>query len=48
MMLPKSPTRLAERVIFEAARPRTLETLSDPDFVKTKAHSLDVFRREAS
>ncbi|MEL6492938.1 MAG: ABC transporter ATP-binding protein [Cyanobacteria bacterium J06621_3] len=48
LLLTKRPTRLAERVIFEAKRPRTLETLSDPDFVKTKAHSLEVFRQEAN
>ncbi|MBE9061371.1 ABC transporter ATP-binding protein [cf. Phormidesmis sp. LEGE 11477] len=48
LLLTKRPTRLAERVVFEAQRPRTLKTLSEPAFVSTKAHSLEVFRREAS
>ncbi len=48
LLLTKRPTRIAERVVFEASRPRTLDTLSDPEFVSIKAHSLDVFRREAS
>jgi NitT/TauT family transport system ATP-binding protein len=29
-----------------APRPRTDTTLSDPDFVQTKAHCLEVFQRE--
>ncbi|MEM9768045.1 MAG: ABC transporter ATP-binding protein [Cyanobacteria bacterium P01_D01_bin.71] len=48
LLLTKRPTRLAEQVVFNRSRPRTLETLSDPEFVRVKAHSLDVFRREAS
>lgn len=48
LLLTKRPTRIAERVVFNASRPRTLETLSDPEFVRIKAHSLEVFRREAS
>ena len=47
LLLTRRPTRIAEQVVFDASRPRTLETLSDPDFVRVKAHSLDVFRREA-
>ncbi len=48
LLLTKRPTRIAEQVAFEASRPRTLDTLSDPEFVRVKAHSLGVFRREAS
>ena len=48
LLLTRRPTRIAEEVVFSASRPRTLETLSDPEFVRVKAHSLDVFRREAS
>lgn len=47
LLLTKRPTRIAEQVVFDASRPRTLDTLSDPEFVRVKAHSLDVFRREA-
>jgi hypothetical protein len=31
-----------------AARPRDVGTLSTPEFVRTKAHTLEIFRREAS
>lgn len=48
VLLTKRPTQVAEAIAFNAARPRTLETLSDPNFVDVKAHSLDVFRREAN
>lgn len=48
LLLTKRPTRIAEQVVFHQSRPRTLATLSDPEFVRVKAHSLDVFRREAS
>lgn len=48
LLLTKRPTRVAERVVFDAPHPRTLDTLSDPKFVKTKAHSLEIFRQESS
>jgi NitT/TauT family transport system ATP-binding protein len=33
-------------VRFDAARPRTDQTLSGAHFVNTKAHCLEVFQRE--
>lgn len=46
LLLSRHPARVADFTPFQAARPRTDATLSDPDFVKTKAHCLDVFQRE--
>jgi hypothetical protein len=50
---PNNPTstalpaaRIADFVHFGAARPRADATLSEPDFITTKAHCLDVFQRE--
>ena len=31
---------------FEMARPRLPEAVADPEFVRVKAHTLEVFRRE--
>jgi NitT/TauT family transport system ATP-binding protein len=46
LLLTKRPTRVAEFVSFSSARPRTVATLSDQDFIRTKAHCLEVFQRE--
>jgi NitT/TauT family transport system ATP-binding protein len=46
LLLTKRPTRVAEAVSFAHGRPRTVETLSDQDFIRTKAHCLEVFQRE--
>jgi NitT/TauT family transport system ATP-binding protein len=46
LLLSKRPTSLVERVSFNAPRPRTLETLSDPDFIRVSSHCLEVFRQE--
>jgi NitT/TauT family transport system ATP-binding protein len=46
LLLTKRPTRLSEVVAFEAPRPRTIATLSEPEFIQTKSHSLEVFQRE--
>ena len=40
------PTRVAEIVPYDAPRKRTDATLSEPEFVRVKAHCLDVFQRE--
>lgn len=45
-LLTKRPTQVAEIVPFEAARPRTVSTLSSAAFVETKARSLEIFQRE--
>jgi NitT/TauT family transport system ATP-binding protein len=46
LLLSRGPARVADFVPYEMARPRDDATLSDPDFVRVKAHCLDVFQRE--
>ena len=46
LLLTRAPTRVADFVTFGAPRPRTDATLSEPDFVRVKSHSLAVFQRE--
>ena len=46
ILLTKRPTRVAELIDFGATRPRTVATLSSPDFVATKARTLEVFQTE--
>ena len=46
LLLSRHPARIADFTPVAAARPRTVATLSDADFVHTKAHCLEVFQRE--
>jgi NitT/TauT family transport system ATP-binding protein len=46
LLLSRHPARIADFTPVTASRPRTDATLSDPEFVRTKAHCLDVFQRE--
>ncbi len=46
LLLSRHPARVADFTPVVAARPRTAATLSDADFVHTKAHCLEVFQRE--
>jgi NitT/TauT family transport system ATP-binding protein len=46
LLLTKRPTRVAETVRFSAPRPRNPQTLSTEEFIRVKAHCLDVFQRE--
>ncbi|MEO8298075.1 MAG: ABC transporter ATP-binding protein [Burkholderiales bacterium] len=46
LLLTRRPTRIAELVPFDLPRPRSPESVSDPEFVRVKAHTLEVFRRE--
>ena len=46
LLLSRHPARVADFPVVPSARPRTDATLSEPDFVRTKAHCLDVFQRE--
>jgi NitT/TauT family transport system ATP-binding protein len=46
LLLTKRPTKVSEIVHFEAARPRDIATVSDADFIHTKAHCLEIFQRE--
>ncbi len=46
LLLSRHPARAVEFVTYDAARPRTLKTMSESDFISTKAHCLEVFQRE--
>ena len=46
LLLSRHPARVADFPLVPSARPRTDATLSEPDFVRTKAHCLEVFQRE--
>jgi NitT/TauT family transport system ATP-binding protein len=46
LLLSRHPARIADFPAIGVNRPRTGLTLSDPDFVRLKAHCLDVFQRE--
>lgn len=46
LLLSRHPARVADFTRVEVPRPRTNATLSDADFVRTKAHCLEVFQRE--
>jgi NitT/TauT family transport system ATP-binding protein len=46
LLLSRHPAQVADFTPVVAPRPRTDATLSDPEFVRTKAHCLDVFQRE--
>lgn len=46
LLLSRHPARVADYVQVVAARPRSDETLSQLDFVTTKAHCLEIFQRE--
>ncbi len=46
LLLTKRPTKVAEIISYDAPRPRTDATLSDPKFIETKRYSLEVFQRE--
>ena len=47
LLLTKKPTRIADYAEVDIAWPRGMDTLSTPEFVRMKAHTLEVFRREA-
>src|SRR6202034_236128 len=46
LLLSRHPARVADFAPVTAVRPRTDATLSDPEFVRTKAHCLELFQRE--
>jgi NitT/TauT family transport system ATP-binding protein len=46
LLLSRRPAHVADFVPYDAARPRTDETLSEADFVRVKAHCLEVFQRQ--
>ncbi|WNN43081.1 MULTISPECIES: ABC transporter ATP-binding protein [Winslowiella] len=46
LLLTRRPTSVAEIVPFNLPRPRGAEAMSDPEFIRVKAHTLAVFKRE--
>jgi NitT/TauT family transport system ATP-binding protein len=46
LLLSRHPARIADFTPVPSARPRSDATLSEPEFVRTKAHCLEVFQRE--
>ena len=46
LLLSRHPASIADDVHYDAPRPRNDETLSQPAFVATKAHCLEIFQRE--
>ena len=46
LLLSRRPATVADYVHYDAARPRADATLSESEFVRIKAHCLDVFQRE--
>jgi NitT/TauT family transport system ATP-binding protein len=46
LLLSRRPATIAGYVRYDAARPRTDATMSESEFVRIKAHCLDVFQRE--
>jgi NitT/TauT family transport system ATP-binding protein len=46
LLLSRHPAHVADFAPVAAVRPRTDATLSDPEFVRTKAHCLELFQRE--
>lgn len=46
LLLSRHPARVADFASYDAPRPRSDATLSDPEFVRMKAHCLEIFQRE--
>jgi NitT/TauT family transport system ATP-binding protein len=46
LLLSRRPARVADFVPYNAPRPRRDATLSEADFVRVKAHCLEIFQRE--
>lgn len=46
LLLTRRPARIAEYLTFNMAKPRSPESVSEPEFIKTKALALEIFQRE--
>ncbi len=46
LLLTRAPTTVADFPTIDVARPRSVMTLGEPEFVRSKAHCLEVFQRE--
>ncbi|MDQ2147518.1 ABC transporter ATP-binding protein [Alcaligenaceae bacterium A4P071] len=46
LLLTKRPTQIARILKYDEARPRTVDTLSEPSFISAKKLSLEIFQQE--
>jgi NitT/TauT family transport system ATP-binding protein len=46
MLLTKRPTRVSERLAFDAPRPRTADTTVGEEFIRVKTRALEIFQTE--
>jgi NitT/TauT family transport system ATP-binding protein len=46
LLLSRHPARAVEFMHYDAPRPRTDSTMSEADFISTKARCLEIFQRE--
>ncbi|HZP79117.1 MAG TPA: ABC transporter ATP-binding protein [Pseudolabrys sp.] len=46
LLLSRHPARIADFAAYDSPRPRSAANLSDAEFVRVKAHCLDIFQRE--
>jgi NitT/TauT family transport system ATP-binding protein len=46
LLLSRPPATVADFVVYDGPRPRSADTLSEPEFVRIKGHCLDIFQRE--
>ena len=46
LLLTRRPARIAEYLTFSMAKPRSPESVSEAEFIKTKALALEIFQRE--
>jgi len=46
LLLSRHPARAVEFLHYDAPRPRTDRTMTESDFIQTKAHCLEIFQRE--
>jgi len=46
LLLSRRPTKIAEYLHFDMAKPRSPESVSEAEFIKTKSLALEIFQRE--
>ena len=46
LLLTRRPTHISEFMSFDMPKPRAPESVSEPEFIKTKSHALEIFQRE--
>jgi NitT/TauT family transport system ATP-binding protein len=46
LLLTRRPARIAEYLTFNMVKPRSPESVSEAEFIKTKALALEIFQRE--